>query len=218
MSETYAGETPTVPVATSISVSGSCSTRPTRSKSSRTCARRTRIGAVGSAPAGDTAANLHSQVGNRAKDGGAGQCLLERRERRGPEQRTRRRSRRHRALRQPCRGRRACGRASRRPRARRAPRWTRTTSPPTSSTSRAARPDPLSVQRIGSRHPRASERAMLPAPTRPICMRRTVTAGARGPARGGAPSWRVLRAARASGALRPEPLRQLELDHRGRRG
>src|SRR5256885_10193709 len=45
-----------------------------------------------------------------------------------------------------------------------------TASPPSSSASAAARPEPWSVHSTGSPHPRASADAMLPDPMKPTCM------------------------------------------------
>jgi len=55
--------------------------------------------------------------------------------------------------------------------ARSAHSWLETTSPPSSSTSARARPDPVSVASTGLPSPRASARAMFPDPMKPTCMR-----------------------------------------------
>src|SRR3954464_13347376 len=52
-----------------------------------------------------------------------------------------------------------------------------TASPPSSAASARARPEPESVQSTGSPQPRASARAMLPAPMNPTCMARDVISG-----------------------------------------
>src|SRR4051794_21660724 len=56
-------------------------------------------------------------------------------------------------------------------------RFEASASPPSSAASLAARPDPESVHSTGSPHPRASARAMFPAPMNPTCMAPDVISG-----------------------------------------